>query len=341
MINLKKDKKILGCFFNGEKIVDILNYKGDSVLGFSETLNYFSNITPKNGEPSYEEKNSLNEGYEKLGIYSSDYYFSNYFDLKSKYPLDLEYMTEQDNLGIFDRVSSKFNIKLYILLFQRYFSDKTLNDALNIDHYDEENHIWYKKEFTKEEIKALLKINFDFDFEKVKTTMKNFFRINFYPTKTIIFLKSVHTQITENSKIKELMYDFFKNPDFYIEKFESVKDDSQEQIVFNILNYYIVNPLYYRNTNEDVCIIKRDSTISSYNNAKIHIANKTSNEVTLEICYLSENTELKEEFTVPASSNDYVVNIQSTDNKDLYYIRRKDGKLLNNKYHTNGWVKLF
>lgn len=341
MINLKKDKKILGCFFNGERIVDILNHKGDSILGFSETLNYFSNITAKWGEPSYEEKSSLSEGYNKLGISSSDYYYNNYFDLKSKYPFDLEYMIEQDNLGIFDRTSPKFNIKLYILLFQRYFSDTTLNDALNIDHYDKENNRWYQKEFTKEEIKTLLKINFDFDFEKVKTTMKSFFRINFYPMRTIIFLKNVHTQITENSRTKELMYDFFRNPDFYIEKYESIKDDGLEEIAFNILEYYIVNPIYYRNTSEDVFIIKRDSTNSSYNNAEIHVANKTAREVTLEVCYISTTTEYKEEFVVPANSNDYVVDIQSTDNKDLYYIRRKDGKLLNNKYHTNGWIKLF
>ena len=45
MINLKKDKKILGCFFNGERIVDILNHKGESMLDFSGTLNYFSNLS--------------------------------------------------------------------------------------------------------------------------------------------------------------------------------------------------------------------------------------------------------------------------------------------------------
>ena len=332
MINLKKDKKILGCFFNGERIVDILNYKGDSMLGFSKTFKYFANLEYN------EEKTFLNAEYRKNGI---DYYKNNDFDLKSIYPLDLEYMIEQDNIGIFDRTSPKFNFKLYHFLFQRYFLDVSLGRALYRRRYDETNYIWYDEEFTKEEIKTLFKINFDFDFEKVKTIITSFFNDGFYPMKTIIFLKSVHVQITENNKIKELVYDVFKNPDFYIEKYEAVKSDREEQINFNILQYDVVNPLYHRNTSEDVFIIKRDSTNSSYNNAEIHIANKTSNEATLEICYISRNVERKEEFTVPANSNDYVVNIQSTDNKDLYFIRRKDGKLLNNKYHTNGWVKLF
>lgn len=332
MINLKKDKKILGCFFNGERIVDILNHKGDSMLGFSKTFKYFANLEYN------EEKTFLSAEYRKNGI---DYYKNNDFDLKSIYPLDLEYMIEQDNIGIFDRTSPKFNFKLYHFLFQRYFLDVSLGRALYRRRYDETNYIWYDEEFTKEEIKTLFKINFDFDFEKVKTIITSFFNDGFYPMKTIIFLKSVHVQITENNKIKELVYDVFKNPDFYIEKYEAVKSDREEQINFNILQYDVVNPLYHRNTSEDVFIIKRDSTNSSYNNAEIHIANKTSNEATLEICYISRNVERKEEFTVPANSNDYVVNIQSTDNKDLYFIRRKDGKLLNNKYHTNGWVKLF
>lgn len=332
MINLKKDKKILGCFFNGERIVDILNYKGDSMLDFSGTLKYFVNLEYN------EERTALNDEYKKNGI---DYYYNSDFDLKSKYPLDLEYMIEQDNLGIFDRTSSKFNFKLYHFLFQRYFLDVSLGRALYRNRYDEINNRWYEEEFTKEEIKILFKINFDFDFEKVKAIITSFFNNNFYPMKTIIFLKSVHVQITENNKIKELIYDIFKNPDFYIEKYEAIKDDRKEQINFNILQYNVINPTYHRNTSEDVFIIKRDSTYSSCNNAEIHIANKTSNEVTLEVCYISRIVEYKEEFAVPANSNDYVVDIQSTDNKDLYFIRRKDGKLLNNKYHTNGWVKLF
>lgn len=332
MINLKKDKKILGCFFNGERIVDILNYKGDSMLDFSGTFKYFGNLEYN------EEKTILSSEYRKNGI---DYYKNNNFNLKSKYPLDLEYMIEQDNLGIFDRTSPKFNFKLYHFLFQRYFLDVPLGRALYRRRYDETNYIWYDEEFTKEEIKTLFKINFDFDFEKVKTIITSFFNDGFYPMKTMMFLKSVHVQITENNKIKELIYDIFKNPDFYIEKYEAIKDDREEQINFNILQYDVVNPLYHRNTSEDVFIIKRDITNSSYNNAEIHIANKTSNEVTLEICYISRNVERKEEFTVPANSNNYVIDIQSTDNKDLYFIRRKDGKLLNNKYHTNGWVKLF
>ena len=332
MINLKKDKKILGCFFNGERIVDILNYKGDSMLDFSGTFKYFANLEYN------EERATLYDEYRKNGI---NYYSNSDFDLKSKYPLDLEYMIEQDNLEVFDKTSPKFNFKLYYFLFQRYFLDTSLGRALYRNRYDEINNRWYEEEFTKEEIKTLFKINFDFDFEKVKTIITSFFNDGFYPMKTIIFLKSVHVQITENNKIKELIYDIFKNPDFYIEKYEAVKDDRTEQINFNILQYDVVNPLYHRNTSEDVFIIKRDGANSSYNNAEIHIANKTSNEVTLEICYISRNVEHKEDFTVLANSNDYVVNIQSTDNKDLYFIRRKDGKLLNNKYHTNGWVKLF
>ena len=333
MINLKKDKKILGCFFNGERIIDILNHKGDSMLGFSETFKYFANLEYN------EERATLYDEYIKNGI---SYYSNNYFDLKSKYPLDLEYMIEQDNLGLFDRTSSKFNFKLYHFLFQRYFLDVALGRALYRRRYDETNYVWYDEEFTKEEIKTLFKINFDFDFEKVKTIITSFFNDGFYPMKTIIFLKSVHTQVTENNKIKELVYDIFKNPDFYIEKFEAVKSDRTEQINLNILQYNVVNPLYHRNTSEDVFVIKSsDENGFSYNNAEIHIANKTSNEVTLEVCYISRNVEQKEEFSVPANSNDYVVDIQSTYNKDLYFIKRKDGKLLNNKYHTNGWVKLF
>lgn len=338
MINLKKDKKILGCFFNGERIVDILNHKGESMLDFSGTLNYFSNLSYITNR---EEKSTLAENYNKIGFSDDSYLFSNNFDLKSKYPLDLEYMIEQDNLGLFDRTSPKFDIKIYILLFQRYFVNNNTYNSLFGSGYDEVNQRWFQNEPTEEKIKTLFKINFEFDFEKVKTITTNFFKESFYPIRTIVFLKSVHTNITENIKIKELVYDVFKNPDFYIEKYESVKEDSSEELNFNILDYTTIKPIYYRNIEHDVFIIKADRFHSSYNNLEIHIANKTSSEVILEVCCITINSEYKEEFNVPANSNDYVININFSARKDLYFIRRKDGKLLNNKYHTNGWVKLF
>lgn len=334
MINLKKDKKILGCFFNGERIIDILNHKGESMLDFSGTLNYFKNLQyPKDRE----EINLFYEEFRKNGLKFYDTF--NSFDLKSKYPLDLEYMIEQDNLDMFDKTSSKFNFKLYLLLFQRYFSNESFVEALIKERYNEE-------ELTKEKIKTLFKINFDFDFEKVKTIIMDFFNIDFYPPRTIIFLKSVHIKITENSKIKEFMYDSFKNPDFYKEKFEVVKNDQPEEIYFNILNYKTVNHLYYKNTDEDVFIIQSELEEHNYNNVTIHITNKTSSEVILEVCFIDnsynlKNTEHKRDVAVPANSNDYVVDTYDTLDKELYFIRRKDGKLLNNKYHTNGWVKLF
>ena len=68
MINLKKDKKILGCFFNGERIIDILNHKGESMLDFSGTLNYFTNLPTAYGQIGTEEKNALAEEYEKNGF---------------------------------------------------------------------------------------------------------------------------------------------------------------------------------------------------------------------------------------------------------------------------------
>lgn len=330
MINLKKDKKILGCFFNGERIVDILNHKGESMLDFSGTLNHFTNLPTAYGQIGTEEKNALAEEYEKNGIYYSYYYFSNNFDLKSKYPLDLKYMIEQDNLGVFERTSPKFNIKLYKILFQRYF------------FYENMYNEYSKNEITKDEFKTLFKISFDFDFEKAKEIKEIFFRgNNFYLDKVIILLKNVHSNIIKNSKIKELVYDCFQNPDFYIEKYELVKEDVIEQTKLNTLEYIFVKPIYHRNIEEDVFVIKIDNYHSSYNNANIHIANKTSNEVTLEVCFLEADLEAKEEFNVPANSNDYVININSSGRKSLYFIRRKDGKLLNNKYHTNGWVKLF
>lgn len=338
MINLKKDKKILGCFFNGERIVDILNHKGESMLDFSETLKYSFNLPIYTSEGYNNEKEQIRIDYEKIGIhfYSS---LNNNFDLKSKYPLDLEYMIEQDNLGVFERTSPKFNFKLYLLLFQRYFLNESLAEVLN----KERNNGW---ELTKEKIKTLFKINFDFDFEKAKALITSFTKRIFYPIKTIIFLKNVHTQIMENIKIKELIYDAFKNPDFYIEKFESVKEDAEERIGFNILNYKTINPIYYKNTDEDVFVIQSELEGYSYNNIRIHIANKTSYEIILEICFINDayyarNIETKIEFSLPANSNDYVLDIQDSYSKDLYFIRRKDGKLLNNKYHTNGWVKLF
>lgn len=330
MINLKKDKKILGCFFNGERIVDILNHKGDSMLDFSGTLNYFTNLPSIENGLENEKKISISDEYGKLGLNQYSYYYDNKFDLKSKYPLDLEYMIEQDNLGIFERTSSKFNIKLYKLLFQRYFLNLEVNNACR------------SEEITKEQLKTLLKISFDFDFEKVKTIINNlFFGYDFYQDKAIMFLKNVHVNIIENAKIKELMYDAFKNPDFYIEKYEIVKNSGFESIKLNMLNYSHINIIYHRNIEEDVFIISSYQKYSSYNNIEIHVANKTSREVTLEICYLEYSIEKKEEIVIPANSNDYTVNIQTSGYKDLYFIRRKDGKLLNNKYHTNGWVKLF
>lgn len=338
MINLKKDKKILGCFFNGERVIDILNHKGESMLDFSGILKSFSTFTYE--ASNRDEENAINLALEKIGIETYSYSQSNVFYLKSKYPLDLEYMIEQDNLGVFDRTSPKFNFKLYFLLFQRYFLDTSLKESFNRSRFTEDG-TWYEEEFTKEEIKNLFKISFDFDLEKAKTIVTNFFNQSFYPMRTIIFLKSVHIQIKENSKIKELVYDVFKNPDFYIEKYEAVKEDRLESLNFNILYYGKINPIYYRNTNEDVFVIKTNNVHSSYNNIEIHVANKTSNEVILEVCCISNITEIKEEFTIPANSNDYVINFNSSNYKDLFFIRRKDGKLLNNKYHTNGWVKLF
>lgn len=340
MINLKKDKKILGCFFNGERVIDILNHKGKSMLDFSGTLNYAYNLPTFIGNENNEEKQRIYEDYKKIG-FKVYYYSNNVFDLKSKYPLDLEYMIEQDNLDVFDKTSSKFNFKLYGLLFQRYFLDKSSIEALKTERYDEVNYRWYSKEITKEEIKTLFKVNFDFDFEKVKTILTNISFTYFYPERTMIFLKSVHTQIIESVKIKELVYDIFKNPDFYIEKYETLKEFREEQITFNILDYKTVNPLYFRNTDDDVFIMQSELEEYNYNNIQIHVANKTSSEVTLEICYITDKIENKKDFTIPANSKDYIVDFYDVDNKDLYFIRRKDGKLLNNKYHINGWVKLF
>jgi hypothetical protein len=336
MINLKKDKKILGCFFNGERIVDILNHKGESMLDFSGTLNYFKNL-------SYgEEKSALYGEYEKTGIDAYKYQYAKEFDLKSKYPIDLEYMVEQDNLEVFEKTSSKFNFRLYLLLFQRYFGNMSLNEYLK-KYIDEETGNSSKKEFTKEAIKNLFKINFDFDFEKAKTIIEKFFSESYYLYKatSMIFLKSVHINIAENSKIKELVYDVFKNPDFYIKKYEVENKNDLGDLSFNILEYKTINPIYHRNIDEDVFVIKIQNQRFSYNNIEIHLANKTSNEVVLEVCYIINFIEEKKEFVVPANSNDYVINIYSNYSKDLYFIRRKDGKLLNNKYHTNGWVKLF
>ena len=335
MINLKKDKKILGCFFNGERVIDILNHKGESMLDFSGTLKYFSNL-----EYGGEEQSTLYNEYEKTGIDAYYYRTDKHFDLKSKFPIDLEYMIEQDNLEMFEKTSSKFDFKLYLLLFQRYFGDRSLNEYL-FKYLDETTES--KKEFAKEAIKNLFKINFDFDFEKAKTIIEKFFSGSyyFYKATSMIFLKSVHINITENSKIKELVYDVFKNPDFYIEKYKIENKNNSGDLSFNILDYKTINPIYYRNIDEDVFVIKIQNQRFSYNNIEIHLANKTSNEVVLEVCYILNFLEEKKDFVVPANSNDYVINIYSNYSKDLYFIRRKDGKLLNNKYHTNGWVKLF
>jgi len=317
-------------------IVDDMISSGESMLDFSGTLNYFKNL-------SYgEEKSALYGEYEKTGIDAYKYKYAKEFDLKSKYPIDLEYMVEQDNLEVFEKTSSKFNFRLYLLLFQRYFGNMSLNEYLK-KYIDEETGNSSKKEFTKEAIKNLFKINFDFDFEKAKTIIEKFFSESYhlYKATSMIFLKSVHINIAENSKIKELVYDVFKNPDFYIKKYEVENKNDLGDLSFNILEYKTINPIYHRNIDEDVFVIKIQNQRFSYNNIEIHLANKTSNEVVLEVCYIINFIEEKKEFVVPANSNDYVINIYSNYSKDLYFIRRKDGKLLNNKYHTNGWVKLF
>ena len=134
-----------------------------------------------------------------------------------KYPIDLQYLIDNDKLDIFDKNSEKFDIVSYIVMFCLFFEldFKINNNDIKISNLFPNITIIDKE--------SLIKFLYSF-FEK---------EFNYYIKKSrfnlINYLDYFQPEIKNNEKLKSLMLDFFSNQDFYTSKIdENVKNKIKE-----------------------------------------------------------------------------------------------------------------
>lgn len=269
-----------------------------------------------------------------------------------KYPIDLQYLIDNNKLDIFDKNSEKFDIILYIVMFCLFFEldFKISNADFKVSNLFPNITIQNRKSLTQ------FLINF---FEK---------EFNYYIKKSrfnlINYLDYFQPEIKNNERLKSLMLDFFSNQDFYTSKIdENVKNKITELaknkrfcFLEDYNNYYA-----YKNNNTNEEFYLKNNKLA-FNNGYITVLNfflknKNSNSTNrindkpLSVLMSESNMFDKSIEEVIAisfhdNSNNYVNNMlffQLFTNREseifYYFIKSKNG-ILNNKYHINGWVRV-
>ena len=269
-----------------------------------------------------------------------------------KYPIDLQYLIDNDKLDIFDKNSEKFDIVSYIVMFCLFFEldFKINNDDIKISNLFPNITIIDKE--------SLIKFLYNF-FEK---------EFNYYIKKSrfnlINYLDYFQPEIKNNERLKSLMLDFFNNQDFYTSKIdENVKNKIKELaknkrfcFLEDYNNYYA-----YKNNNTSEEFYLKNNKLA-FNNGytavlNFFLKNKNSNSTNrindkLLSVLRSESSMfdkiIEEVITIRFhdNSNNYVNNMlffQLFTNEEseifYYFIKSKEG-ILNNKYHINGWVRV-
>lgn len=271
-----------------------------------------------------------------------------------KYPIDLQYLINNDKLDIFDKNSEKFDITLYtvmfFLFFELDFKDITYisNGQTRIDDLFPNVTIKDKEKFKNFLIKFFEK-NFHYYIKKSRFNIIN-------------YLDYFQPEIKNNEKLKSLMLDFFSNQDFYTSKIdENVKNKITELAKnkrFCFLEYYNNYYAYKNNNTNEEFYLKNNRLVFINSFSKVFIfflKNKNSNSTnqindkTLSVLKSESNIfdkSIEEVFlTKPDDNNNtnntLVFNLYTNLESEIFYyfIKSKEG-ILNNKYHINGWVRV-
>lgn len=268
-----------------------------------------------------------------------------------KYPIDLQYLIDNDKLDIFDKNSEKFDIILYTVMFFLFFEI----DFKMINYQSDDLEYRLFNEFfpyVKENNKINFKDFFIYFFEK------NFhYYIKMTRFNLINYLDYFQPEIKNNEKLKSLMLDFFNNQDFYTSKIdENVKNKIKELALnkrFCFLKDYNNYYAYKKNNTNEEFYLKNSVTISNQQyllHIKFFFENKNYNSIKKNYDKVLDSLSFKK-FTY--DKNIEIISLEYNDNKFFfqlyvskqeneifyYFIKSRDG-ILNNKYHINGWVRI-
>lgn len=269
-----------------------------------------------------------------------------------KYPIDLQYLIDNDKLDIFDKNSEKFDIVSYIVMFCLFFEldFKINNNDIKISNLFPNITIIDKE--------SLIKFLYSF-FEK---------KFNYYIKKSrfnlINYLDYFQPEIKNNEKLKNLMLDFFSNQDFYTSKIdENVKNKIKELVSkkrFCFLEDYNNYYAYKNNNTSEEFYLKNNKL--AFNNGRttvlnFFLKNKNSNSTNrindkplsvlrLESSMFDKSIEEVIAIRFHDNSNNYVNNMlffqlfTNVESEIFYYFIKSKNGILNNKYHINGWVRV-
>lgn len=269
-----------------------------------------------------------------------------------KYPIDLQYLIDNDKLDIFDKNSEKFDIVSYIVMFCLFFE---------LDFKINNNDIRISNLFPNVTIK---------DKEKLKNFLIRLFEKNFhyYIKKSrfniINYLDYFQPEIKNNEKLKSLMLDFFSNQDFYTSKIdENVKNKIKELVSkkrFCFLEDYNNYYAYKNNNTSEEFYLKNNKL--AFNNGyttvlNFFLKNKNSNSTNRindkllsvlrsESSMFDKSIEEVTAIRFHNNSNNYVNNMlffqlfKNAESEIFYYFIKSKNGILNNKYHINGWVRV-
>lgn len=269
-----------------------------------------------------------------------------------KYPIDLQYLIDNDKLDIFDKNSEKFDIVSYIVMFCLFFE---------LDFKINNNDIRISNLFPNVTIK---------DKEKLKNFLIRLFEKNFhyYIKKSrfniINYLDYFQPEIKNNEKLKSLMLDFFSNQDFYTSKIdENVKNKIKELVSkkrFCFLEDYNNYYAYKNNNTSEEFYLKNNKL--AFNNGyttvlNFFLKNKNSNSTNRindkllsvlrsESIMFDKSIEEVTAIRFHNNSNNYVNNMlffqlfKNAKSEIFYYFIKSKNGILNNKYHINGWVRV-
>lgn len=262
-----------------------------------------------------------------------------------KYPIDLQYLIDNDKLDIFDKNSEKFDIVSYIVMFCLFFEldfkinnndIKISNLFPNITIIDKESLIKFLYNFFEKEFNYYIKLT----------------RFNL-----INYLDYFQPKIKNNEKLKSLMLDFFSNQDFYTSKIdENVKNKIKELVSkkrFCFLEDYNNYYSYKNNNTNEELYLKNSVTISNqlyFLHVRFFLENKNYNSTKENYDIVLDTLSFRRFYD---DKNINIILLERNDNKLFfqlfiskhedeifyYFIKSKEG-IFNNKYHINGWVRV-
>ena len=300
-------------FINDIRLENILNHKGESVVGF----------------------------------------INNYIDLKSEYPLLLDNMIKNNKLETFDRNSSKFNLFHFCFLISDFFYFFYITHLFGFayqEFYDDENK--KIKENVLETFEEGLEINFEYDVEKFKQFfyyLKDKYFFDYFDSFIFLEKDTVEKIIFIRKYIKDLLL----NIDFYLDKIKEVDKyynikknykffDENKKIHFkNSDEDIFIKQVNLDSNNYDAITVIVENNAEKEIELLVYYKIKSS-----DLDGLTDFNCFKEiTVKIPPKTKNYSFHVLQGNKLYDYcfyiFVKRKDNKLLNNKHHINGSVQIY